>query len=129
MKYLAIDYGRKKIGLAISDGILAEPYKVIRVSSQTESLEKLSEIIKSEQVEEIVVGVSEGEMGKEQEEFAKKLTHLVKNIHLQDETLSTYDANTYSQSSGMNRKKRKQKEDAFAAAVMLQSFLDSSLQK
>jgi putative Holliday junction resolvase len=119
MKILGIDYGRRKIGLALGNSILAEPYKVIKVDNFENAVKKILQIIKVLQVEQVVVGVSEGEMGEESKKFAERI-----NAKTFDETLSTYDAQKLSIESGMNRKKRKSNEDAFAATVMLQSYID-----
>jgi putative Holliday junction resolvase len=121
MKYLGIDYGKKKAGLAFSEGKLAEPLVVLRFENKEELLKKLNEVIKKEKPEKIVVGVSEGEMGEESRQFAKKI-----NAETFDETLTSQDANTFAIESGISRKKRKNMEDAFAATIMLQNYLDSS---
>ncbi|HTK03446.1 MAG TPA: RuvX/YqgF family protein [Alphaproteobacteria bacterium] len=113
MRILGIDYGRAKVGLAIGEGSLAEPWKVVKPS-------EVKKILEEENFEKIIVGVSEGEMAKESKEFAKKL-----GAETFDETLSSQDAQRLSIESGMNRKKRKNMEDAFAASVMLQNYLDS----
>ena len=76
MKTLGIDYGRSKIGLAISEGTLAEPWKVIRVDSFEDAVGKVMQVIKVEQVEKVVVGISEGKMGEE----SKKLAILIQII-------------------------------------------------
>ncbi len=120
MTILGIDYGRKKIGLAISEGILAKPWKVIRYKDTKILGEKLKKIIKENKIEKVVVGISEGEMGEESKEFAERI-----GAETFDETLSTHTAQELSREVGMSRKKRKDLEDAYAAAVMLQSYLDN----
>lgn len=120
MKYLGIDYGKKKIGLAISDGKLAEPMKVIRYKDIESLLQQIKKIIEKEKIEKVVVGIAENEIAKEQKEFAKML-----NAKTYDETLSTQDAQNLSIQSGIQRKKRKKMEDAYAASIMLQNYLDS----
>lgn len=127
MKILGIDYGRVKIGIAIAEGPLAQPHSVVKVSSLDDALEKIDRVIKVEQAEQVVVGVSEGEMGKEQEAFAKALKEKSGiDVVTWDETLSTQDALAISIQSGHGQKKRADMEDAFAAAIMVQSFLDGS---
>lgn len=127
MQILGIDYGRKKIGVALSGGKLAEPYEVLRVKSIDEGVEKVGEIAKEKRVEKIVVGVSEGEMGEEAKAFGEKLGYLTKRpVVYQDETLSTIDAQELSIKAGIKRKKRKRMEDAYSAAIILQSYLDLS---
>lgn len=120
MKYLGIDYGRKKIGLAISDGKLAEPMKVIRYKDIESLLPQIKKIIEKEKIDKVIVGVAENEIAKEQKEFAKKL-----NAETCDETLTSIDAIALSIQGGVKRKKRKSMEDAYAATIMLQNYLDS----
>lgn len=130
MKILGVDYGRAKIGLAVSDGPLAEPYSVIRVSDSEQALDKIEKIVKVEKVDKVVVGVSEGEMAQEQEEFARKLHEKLKiPVETQDETLSTQDAQHFAIEGGKGRLKRRQMEDAYAASVILQSYLDCSSER
>jgi len=112
-KILGIDYGRAKIGLAIGEGFLAEPWKVV-------NLRKLKEILKKGEFDKIVVGVSEGAMGEESKKFAKEI-----GAETFDETLSSKDAQRISLEAGVPRKKRRELEDAFSATIMLQSFIDS----
>ncbi len=125
LKTLGVDYGRRKIGLAMAEGVLAEPWKVIRVENFDEAVEKVGEVIKIEKIEKVVVGVSEGEMGKESESFSLRLGEILGiPVETFDETLSTQDAQRRAIEAGIGRKKRKALEDAFAAALMLQSYLD-----
>ncbi|MGA2910380.1 MAG: Holliday junction resolvase RuvX [Candidatus Microgenomates bacterium] len=126
MKILGIDYGRSKIGLAIAEGSLVEPLKVIRYSDTSIVAEQIKKIISVEAIEKVVVGVSEGEMGKESKNFSisfgKMLTIPVETF---DETLSTQEAQFLSKEAGIHQKKRHEMEDAYAASVMLQNYLDS----
>ena len=125
MKILGIDYGRKKMGFSIATGKLAEPYQVIRIQKEEEATAKIGEIVKEEGVDEIVVGISEGAMGEETRSFGKRLSgHFGIKVEFWDETLSTQDSQTLSIEAGLSRKKRRDLEDAFAAAVMLQSYLE-----
>src|SRR3989338_3471990 len=80
MKILGIDYGRSKIGLAIAEGGLAEPWKVVKTGG-------LKKILENESFDKIVVGVSSGAMAEEQREFAKSL-----GAETFDETLTTKEA-------------------------------------
>lgn len=113
MRILGIDYGRSKIGLATAEGSLASPWKVVKPN-------EIEDLIKNENFDKIVVGVSEGEMGEESKAFAQKI-----GAETYDETLSTFEAQEMSKAGGMRRKKRKEMEDAFAATIMLQNYLDS----
>ncbi|OGM26034.1 hypothetical protein A2627_05410 [Candidatus Woesebacteria bacterium RIFCSPHIGHO2_01_FULL_39_28] len=125
MRILGIDYGRKKIGLAVATSILAEAYEVIRYETIGEAMKKIEKVAKEENVEKIVVGISEGQIGMETKFFANELKKIVGNkVVFQDETLSTVDAQSLAIDADVKRKKRKNFEDAFAATVMLQSYID-----
>lgn len=126
MVILGIDYGKSKIGMAVSSGVIAQPLGVLRVLSKNEAIRKIKEVARQEGAEKIVVGVSEGKMKEEQLGFAQDLSQKLDiSVETWDETLSTKDAQSLSRLAGVGRKKRKMMEDAFAAAVMLQSFLDA----
>lgn len=128
MKILGVDYGRKKIGLALAESILAEPFMVLRFNNLREGLEKLTELIKREEIEKVVMGISEGEMKRETEEFSESLRKVISiPLEFANETLSTFEAQRKAIEAGIGQKKRKSSEDAFAASVMLQSFLDSNV--
>ena len=127
MRLLGIDYGRAKVGLALSQGMLAEPVKVIRYEGEDELTQQIREIVEKEAVEKIVVGVSEGKSEQEARQYGEKLKSLGVEVVFFDETLSTVSAQELAREAGMKRKKRKALEDAIAAAVMLQSYLDSNV--
>lgn len=125
MQILGIDYGRKKIGLAIAEGPLAEPLMVLRYQDIKILRDKIEELIKKYKIDKIVVGISEGEMGVESKEFSLRLRNCLDiPVEEVDETLSTYEAQVQSIEAGINRKKRRGMEDAFAAAIILQNYLD-----
>lgn len=127
-KILGIDYGRSKIGLAISEGSFAEPLLVIRYSDIKILEQKILEIIQNEKIEKIVVGISEGEMAEESKKFADALhsSLLALPFEFYDETLTSLDAQRMSREAGMSRKKSREMEDAYAASIMLQNYLDSN---
>jgi putative Holliday junction resolvase len=128
MKILGVDYGRSKIGLAIAEGSLAAPLQVIRYSDTKILVDKLINIIEEENIEKIVFGISEGQMGEESKNFSLNFGKLIKiPVEIFDETLSTQDAQRMSREAGIHQKKRHQMEDAYAAAIMLQNYLDNSL--
>lgn len=127
MKILGIDYGRAKIGLAIAESFLAAPLTVIHVSSREYAIKKIVEVAEGEKVDKVVVGISEGAMADEQKLFATSLSLSISvPVLTWDEGLSTYDAQQMSKETGMSQKKRKDLEDAFAATIMLQSYIDSN---
>jgi putative transcription antitermination factor YqgF len=120
MKTLGIDYGRSKIGLAIGIGTVAEPLKVLHINSFKDAVQKLKKEIEQEKPDKVVVGISEGEMGKESKKFAEAI-----GAETFDETLTSKDAQKLSIEAGVAQKKRHAMEDAYAASIMLQSYLDS----
>ncbi|OGZ27999.1 MAG: hypothetical protein A2427_03235 [Candidatus Nealsonbacteria bacterium RIFOXYC1_FULL_40_7] len=125
---LGIDLGERKTGVAMCVGKLAEPLMVVRHNSEIELIEKLTVLAKEEEIEEIIVGVSEGEMGRRQRAFGQKLeTETSVPVKYWDETLSTKDAQRMSIEAGKGRKKRREMEDAYAATVMLQAWVDENI--
>lgn len=123
MKLLGIDFGLKKVGLALSEGKLAEPFLVIKYLGEDQLIQKIKKVVEEEKIERAVVGVSEGEMARKAREFGEKLKKFV-DVYFQDETLTTQDAISFSIKAGIKKEKRKKLEDAFAASLMLQEYLD-----
>lgn len=122
MKTLGIDYGRSKIGLAIGVGSFAEPMQVIRYTDIKILREQIKEIVEKENIDKVIVGVSEGKIGEESKKFAKELGAITF-----DETLTSRDAQRLSIEAGVKRSRRKLLEDSYAAAIMLQSYLDQNV--
>jgi putative Holliday junction resolvase len=122
---LGIDWGRAKVGLAWSAGMLAEPLEVIRFSEKQVLFSKLKEIAKDMDIQKIVIGISEGQSATETKEFGKEIEEALQIPVLYfDETLSSRDAQMYSQQAHIKRSKRKKMEDAYAASIMLQQYID-----
>lgn len=118
MKYLGVDFGEKKIGLAMAEGILAQPYGIIDNGKWELEIKKICE---GEKIEKIVVGVSEGKSGEKARDFGSKIEKKTGlPVVYFDETLTTYDALVKMREVGI----KKQDEDAFAAAILLQNYLD-----
>lgn len=124
MKYLGVDFGLKRVGLATSEGSLASPFKILDVKSINEAIEKVSQVINGESFEQIIVGQPEGQIGSSVKKFIKGLKNsgfLVESI---DEHLSSQTADQNLIETGVSRKKRKL-NDAHSAAIILQSYLDN----
>ena len=124
MKYLGIDFGLKRIGLALSEGELASPWQIIEVKDFSDAVEKVSKIITNENFQKIVVGLPEGKMGKNVVGFVKALKKQGFEVATADETLSSKIALDIMIKQGAGKKKRHH-EDAFSAAEILQNYLDS----
>ena len=134
LKYLGLDLGTKTLGLALSDslGMIASSYKILRHNEDYDSLlPMLKEEIDKNQVGALVLGLpknmnnSIGERGEIALEFQKKLeTELKLPVYMQDERLTTKQAESLLISNDTSRKKRKKVIDSLAATIILQSYLD-----
>lgn len=134
MRYLGLDLGTKTLGLSISDktGIIATNYGVLKHNEEYDLLiELLKDIIDKEQVEAFVLGYPknmDNSIGKRAEialEFKDKLEKAYNiPVYMQDERLSTVQAENMLISNDTSRKKRKKVIDSVAAVIILQSFLD-----
>lgn len=124
MKYLGIDWGLKRVGLAQSEGELASPLYEIQIKSLKDGISKLRNIIQQENFELVVVGKPEGQMGKMVEGMANVLKKSVAvPIILADETLSTQTAKRTLIGMGVGKKARR-KDNAVSAGIILQRYLD-----
>lgn len=126
MIILGIDWGKSKIGLAIADGPLAQPLTVIRVKSFGEAVTKVLQVVKDQDAKLVIVGISENQVANDQRGFARRLRENGVEVVEWDETLSTQDAKSLMLESGAGPKKRREMEDAYAAAVVIQSYLDNN---
>ena len=125
MKYLGIDYGERKVGLAISEGQLASPFKVLTVSSLNDALTQVQQTIKKECIDMVIIGMPDsGKSRKMANQFSTQLSKVV-TVSLADENLSTNDAKQALLELGGSRKSRHRKEDAVAATIILQNYLNS----
>ena len=155
MRFLGIDYGTKRIGLAVSDekGSLAFPKEII--SNDAHTLKKLGEILEKENIQEIVIGESVDFSGRLNalsariEVFILELKEKFKlPIHKQKEFLTSLEARRYQDFGGQTRKSKNDKAslspsqahtkvkqiksgriDASAAALILQRYLDKKSQQ
>jgi putative holliday junction resolvase len=126
---MAIDYGGKRIGVALSDsGVLATPHSVVR--NEGDVVETLATLAQEVGAETIVVGIprrahaSAGE--RTYRELAEKLRQRTcKEVVLWDEALTTAEASERLRASGVRRRDAQRQIDMFAAAVILQSYLDA----
>ena len=132
-KVLALDVGKKKIGVAISDilGISANPSGFINASNTKKALDNVGDFIKENDIGTVVVGLPQnmdGTIGPQAEHcisFGKQVADLYSiDVVWQDERLSTREAERMLIESGMSRSKRKVENDQVAAAIILRSYLD-----
>lgn len=124
MRYLAIDYGKKKIGLAISEGLTASPLKILDVSSLKDAITKVSQVLNQENIEKIVIGYPEsGESKKLVDNFLSEFKSGLEVIKF-PETLSSQNALNNMINLNLSKKNRS-REDAYSATLILQEFLDN----
>lgn len=134
MRYLGLDLGSRTLGMAISDvsGLIASSYQIIRHNEEYDRLiEEVKKVVEEKSIECIVLGFpknmdnSIGVKGELSLEFKEKLEKALKiEVILQDERLTTKQAENMLISNDTSRKKRKKVIDALAATIILQSYLD-----
>lgn len=124
MKYLGVDFGLKRVGLATSEGNFASPLKTIEVKGIVDAVLKVIALCKSEQFAKVIVGMPEGKMGKNVLGFVKKLKKEGIDVKTFDETLSSRRALENMIEAGVPKEKRRVNDDQ-AAAIILQDYLDS----
>jgi len=133
MRILSIDYGSKRIGLAICDelGLTAQALSTITRKNREKNLEEIDAVIKQYNVETIVVGYPlrlDGTEGIQCEKVNRFVDILESRFSLPiikwDETLSTKEAEEILIEANISRKKRKDVVDKLAAAIILKSYLD-----
>ncbi|MFC1501282.1 Holliday junction resolvase RuvX [Elusimicrobiota bacterium] len=135
MKLLGIDYGSKRIGIAISDplGIAAHPITIIQRKSLKADMESINRLITENSVSKIVMGLpinmdgTEGSLTSEIKSFAQKITEATKlPVDFHDERLtSSQTERILVDEADVSRNKRKDIRDKVAASIMLQSYLDT----
>ena len=135
MRLLALDIGDRRIGVAMSDpdGILASPLTTIQRQANDSSLDEILHIAEENDVAGIVIGIPylmSGRVGPQARITMDYAASLAKRTDLPirrvDERLSSVQAERMIRESGGRPSEDKGKIDAVAAAVILQSYLDSS---
>ncbi len=124
MKYLGVDFGLKRIGLAQSEGAIASPLKVLEVRNLKNAIEQVVELVKKEGFDKVIVGLPEGKIGRMVNGFINSLRKKGLDVLEADETLSTKQA-TYQMIELNIPKKKRQVNDAYSAGIILQEYLDS----
>lgn len=133
MRKMGLDIGTVRIGIALSDplNILSSGYETYHCKSRAEDLMHIQKIVEEKQVEEIVVGNPLNFDGTDSKmtEYVKlfcedlKKTTLAK-IVMQDERLTSLEAEEILISQNVSREKRKELIDKVAATIILQSYLN-----
>ena len=131
MRVLGIDYGTKRVGIAISDatGTIANPY--ITLTNDHRLVEEITKITNNYQIKTIVLGLPK-HMNNDQSIIGDKVLELKVtleennlNVVLVDERRTSSEANRIMRENNSRKKNRKEKIDALAASIILQTYLDT----
>jgi putative Holliday junction resolvase len=135
MRILGIDYGEKRVGLAISSPVIAiaQGLPTIERVDGKDYLEDLADVIKEKEVDEIVVGLPKnmnGTIGEKAEEVLALVEALKSKfnlpVHTVDERLTTVRAHRAMTGAKMSKKGKKKRVDMIAAQFILQAYLDQN---
>ncbi|MCX5679119.1 MAG: Holliday junction resolvase RuvX [Candidatus Omnitrophica bacterium] len=133
MKIMGLDYGTRRIGVAMSDELLltAQGSNTIFNNTPSETIAAIARLVKENGVVEVIVGLpinmngSHGQKAKEVIEFTENLMKSVTvPVKTWDERLTTREAERALLEADMSRAKRKRLNDMIAAQLILQGYLD-----
>jgi len=134
MRVLALDHGTQRIGVAVSDPMkmIAQPLEMIPAEPFGDFLKRLKELIQQQEVELILIGMprnmdgSYGEAAQRVREFMAVLRDAVTvPLRTWDERLTSALAERFLREGNVRGRERREKVDKTAAAILLQSYLDS----
>ena len=134
-RFIGIDFGMSKVGLAISDPskIISMPLKVLRYKNPKNLIEDLQIIATENNVDTFVVGYplnmnnEKNEMTSLVDNFKDELIDLGFKVFLQDERLSSESAKKIMHEQNIKTGNNKEQIDLIASTIILQSFLDKDL--
>ena len=133
MSILAIDYGRKRIGLAVAALNIPFPLKPLIRTDTVTDIARISDVIRDYQVSRIVVGLplnmdgTESAMTREVKNFAAAIAKKLKmEVDFADEKLTSREAEQKLAPANRNWKKRKGKIDGVAAALILENYMEKN---
>ncbi|MDE7208993.1 MAG: Holliday junction resolvase RuvX [Clostridia bacterium] len=132
MKYLAIDLGDARTGIAVSEsGIIATGLETYKRAGLQRDLQYIADLVKQYKIDIVVFGLplnmdgTAGERVEKTKAFAEQLSPLIDaKIDYEDERLTTVVAEEMLIEGGMRRDKRKKVIDKIAATIILQAYLD-----
>lgn len=132
-RILAIDYGRQRIGLAITDelGMTASPLPAMQRKNRREDLRGLRRLLQEHRIGLVLVGYPvhlsgrRGEMADEAARFAQRIEKELKvKVELRDERLTSWEAEEIMKEMGGSKRKKK-RIDSMAAAILLREYLSA----
>jgi putative Holliday junction resolvase len=133
-RILALDLGEKRIGIAISDEtrMIARSLEVMERGSRLADFERIGQIVDEQGVTLLIVGLpllasgEEGQKASWMRDYARDLQgRLGLTIQFWDESYTTVQAEASLRDRGVHGRRRRRRVDAVAAAIILQSYLDS----
>jgi len=135
MRVLAIDFGSKRIGTAVSDGlgITVRPVETIRRSSLARDLARLQFLVEDLEAEAVVVGLplrmdgAVGDAAQKTLRFIERLREEISvSVFTQDERLTSYEAEQMMIERRLTRDQRRARSDEFAAMIILRDYLSNT---
>jgi putative Holliday junction resolvase len=132
-RILAIDFGLKRIGFAVSDalGVTAQGLATLEHGRSKDDLEHIGKLVEEYGAERVILGNpvsqagTETAMSRQVAVFAEKLRRILAcPVELWDERLTSAEANRMLRASGISIEKRRRAADRVAATLLLQSYLD-----
>ena len=135
MRVLAVDFGSKRIGTAISDGlgISVRPVETIKRSSIERDILRLKFLVEDLEAEAVVVGLplgmdgTAGDAAQNAMRFVERLkSKLDVAVFTQDERLTSYEAEQMMIERGFGRQQRRARSDEFAAMIILEDYLSKT---
>ena len=136
MRILSLDHGTKRVGVAVSDELkmIAQPLEFILTEPFDAFATRLKQVLVEKPCELILVGLPrnmDGTYGPAAEKVREFIARLKETVSVPlrtwDERLTSAQANRVLLQGNVRRNERKQKVDAMAAAILLQSFLDAGV--
>jgi putative Holliday junction resolvase len=134
MRYLAIDYGQRRVGLAVGDDQTAQagPIGMVEGRDAKQLIRAVRRAVDEHDVDELVIGIPydmdgrAGAAAKHVEAIASTLEReLGRVVHRVDERLTSYAANEQMKRTGLTHRQKKHRRDALAAAAILRDFLEN----
>jgi putative Holliday junction resolvase len=136
MRVLAIDFGSKRIGTAVCDelGLTVRPVETIKRSGASRDVERIKSLVRELEVEAVVIGLplrldgTSGDAAIAATRFSELLKRdLTVPVYMQDERLSSYEAEQIMAEQRLDRAQRRRRSDELAAMIILRDFLSTSL--
>ena len=129
---LGVDFGSKRVGLALSDplGVGATPLAVV---GRSDAVVEIARVVEERDVDTIVIGLptslggEEGKSAADARKLGEELAAVTEaNVVFQDERFTSRMAESALLESGMKRRERKERVDKVAAAIILRDYLDTT---